>query len=155
MGYKDADSLHKIYEYTKTISNNLQLPYNFLVDDGNFETRIDISFDGKWKRGNGKKPEPGYEIFCPDLIDFENKIIIEYEEESKSNIGFFHARKRKGHSDYTNTRDTRRDTFYLVSGFKLLKIWNYELKKDIIWTLKLFEYLRNNINSSKNNATNN
>ena len=155
MGYKDSDSLHKIYEYIKELSNKKGLLCNFHVDDGEFETRIDVTFGGKWYRGNGKMPENGYRMFCPDLIDYDNKLIIEYEEESKSNTGFFKAKKRKGHSDYTNTRDAQRDAFYVISGFKLLKIWDYELKKDIIWKLKLFEYLRHNINSCNNSSPNN
>lgn len=110
MGHKDLENLHIIYEEVKRLSLKHKWAYQFRVDDGDFETRVDIDTDGDWKRGDGKLPSDGYEIFCPDLIDFNNLVIIEYEEEAKKHSGYFGAKLHKGHFEELETsRDERRN----------------------------------------------
>jgi len=104
------------------------------VDDGNYETRLDINENGDYFLGNGKLPLIGYEMFCPDLLCWNDGIIIEFEEEAKKNTGFMKAKKHKGHTEYTNTRDTRRDNHY--RKFILLKIWESDMKSDL-WKRKI------------------
>jgi len=66
----------------------------------------------------------------PDLIDFKNKIIIEYQEESKGRQGVLrrHGKiNKKGHDEFS---DENKDIFYDVAKFNQLKIWeNTPLKK--------------------------
>lgn len=137
----DLEELHKIYEYVKLVCREKKLNYNFRVDDGNYETRIDINLNGHCSIGNGKLPLIGYEMFCPDLMDFVHKKIIEYEEEAGANTGYLHAKKNKGHTEYTNTRDSRRDLYYSVIKFDVLKIWEHELK-DGSWKEKVEVFLK-------------
>lgn len=140
MGHKDLKSLHLIYEETKQLSRENHWYFNFKVDDGDYETRIDIAESGLFMRGNGKLPLQGYEMKCPDLIDFSKKTIIEFEESAKKSTGYFHAEHHKGHTEYTNTRDTKRDHLYDIIGFSVLKIWDWELK-DGSWKEKLRLFL--------------
>lgn len=147
MGHQDITSLHKIYRYILHLNKENGWNFSFKVDSGSFETRIDISEDGKCFRGNNQLPLIGYSMYCPDLLDFSRKLIVEYEESSDKQTGYFHAKKsHKGHSDYCNTRDTERDAFYNIAGFKLLKIWDHELKDDT-WMLKLDSFLKANLNN--------
>lgn len=139
MGHKDLVKLHKIYEEIKKICKEYNWHQSFVVDDGRFETRIDIHSNGHWVRGNGKLPLISYEMFCPDLIDFNKKCIIEFEEEAKANTGYFNAKKHKGHVQETLTvRDEVRDEAYGIAGFQLHKIWESDFKSG-----KWKEYLKN------------
>ena len=142
MGEKDLVSLHKIYEEAQAMSYSENLGFNFKVDDGQFETRIDIREDGSWNKGDGKLPLIGSKMLCPDLIDFNKKKIIEYEESAAANTGYLKAKRNKGHSEVTNKKDTDRDLYYKIAGFDLLKIWDYELKDDGLWIPKLFKFLK-------------
>src|SRR5579871_458419 len=121
MGHKDIDKLHRINRYVMILNKEKNWYFNFKVDNGSFETRIDCNENGHVVLGNGQLPLIGYEMNCPDLLDWNDGIIIEFEEEAKKNTGYFHAKKNKGHSDYTNTKDTIRDSHY--KKFILLKIW--------------------------------
>ena len=81
-------------------------------------------------------------------MDWHRKLIIEYEEEAGKKKGAFGAKwGKRGHTEYTNTRDKRRDDHY--NKFSMLKIWEHELK-DETWKKKLFNFLdyhnRNPIN---------
>lgn len=62
-------------------------------------------------------------------MDYQNKIIIEFEEEAKPNKG---AKRRKGHFE-GNKRDVRRDWYYTIAKFEVLKIWqsNKNWKEDL------------------------
>jgi len=138
MGHKDLDSLHKIYREVQALNKKYFWYFAFKVDDGSYETRIDVNDNGDTFLGNGRLPLIGYEMFCPDLMEWNRKLIIEFEEEASSNTGFMKAKKHKGHTEYTNTRDTRRDNHY--RKFTLLKIWKKDLKSDI-WKRKLQSFL--------------
>lgn len=129
MGHKDLDSLYPIVQEARRISDEFHLGFSFKWDQGDYETRIDISEQGYCFLGNGQLPLIGYQIFCPDILDYHNKIIIEFEEESKPNKG---AKRRKGHFEF-NKRDVRRDEYYKLGKFDVLKIWesNKNWKEDL------------------------
>ena len=115
---------------------NKERNWNFIfrVDDGDMETRIDCHENGDVRLGNNQLPLIGYEMQCPDLLCWDRSIIIEFEEEAKKNTGFMKAKKHKGHTEYTNTKDTRRDNHY--RKFILLKIWESDMKSDL-WKRKI------------------
>ncbi len=121
MGQVDIKFLMDINEQIK----KLHTKYSFKVDHGSFETAIEF-----WEMGYHHPPksdnweesrENGNEIKCPDLLDYPNRVIIEYEEEPKpgkrgGKLG------KKGHTEESK-RDTHRDYLYRIAGFKVLKIW--------------------------------
>lgn len=145
MGVKDLDALHEIYEILKAYCKKYKLPFKFTVDDGSFETAIEF-----WAMGYHHPPKSkdweeskknGTKIKCPDILDFEHRLIIEYEEEPKpgkkgGKLG------KKGHTE-ESSKDQHRDQLYRIAGFKLLKIWESEFK-DGSWIKKLNIYLNNN-----------
>ena len=113
--------------------------YNFVIDTDTKEgkTRIIINEFGAWK----KVPilteiqakdfrKKGFRQFVPDLIDFKNKIIIEYQEESEGRHGVLRRRgkiNKKGHDEFS---DEDKDIFYGLAKFNQLKIWeNTPLEK--------------------------
>ena len=64
----------------------------------------------------------GFRQFVPDLIDFKNKIIIEYQEESEGRQGVLRRRgkiNKKGHDEFS---DEDKDLFYDLAKFNQLKI---------------------------------
>ena len=75
---------------------------------------------------------------APDIMDFENRIIIEYEEESRPGKRMGKIGKKGHWAD--SKRDTQRDTNYRRAGFRVCKIWESEMKKGP-WNLKLFHFL--------------
>lgn len=140
MGIIDNDVLQDINQYIKS----LQTKYRFKTDDGSFETAIEFWKIGYWHPPRSKDwkeiKEKGNELLCPDLLDYENKLVIEYEEEPKpgkrgGKLG------KKGHVEESN-RDEHRDQLYRIAGFKLLKIWETEYKSKE-WKQKLQKFLFN------------
>lgn len=133
--------LHKVLSQVKTICSSLEISYNFKVDDGGFETRIDINENGAWARGNGKAPAPGFQMFCPDLIDFNRGVIIEFEEEAKPHTGYFGAKLHKGHvQEMLTVRDEERDSYYNLARFHVHKVWESDFKSGA-WVAYLTEFL--------------
>ena len=138
MGEIDLEKLFEIYYECLLISKKYNLPYRFKIDEGTYETAIEFieckphhpPISKNWK----SKPI----IFCPDLFDYYNKIIIEYEEEvGKPLAGATLA--KKGHSsegDFDTKRDERRNKYYKDGGFRVLRLW----ESDKSWrkTLKNF-----------------
>ena len=112
---------------------------HFTIDHGTYETAIEFvglkSFHPPISENWDGEPN----IFCPDLLDWHNKIIIEYEEEvGERRRGAFLA--KKGHNregDMDNKRDTRREKFYMHRGFHILRIW----ESDKLWEEKLEAFL--------------
>jgi len=142
MGEVDYENLHKIYRECIDFCKKEKLPFQFKVDSGNFETAIEFTAIGyhhppKSKNWEESKKE-GNQIKCPDLLEYEHKLIIEFEEEPKpgkkmGKLG------RKGHTEESE-RDTNRDMLYRIAGFKLLKIWESEYKSGE-WKQKLYDFL--------------
>lgn len=138
MGHKDLNKLHRIYRYIQQLNKEKNWNFIFRVDNGSYETRIDCHESGHVVLGNGQLPLIGYEMNCPDLLDWNHGIIIEFEEEARSNTGFMKAKKHKGHTEYTNTKDTKRDSHY--KKFILLKIWESDIKSSL-WKRKIISCL--------------
>jgi len=139
VGLIDIDSLFRIYEQIKKITKEHNLSCSFKIDHGTYETAIEfvgtLSFHPPISENWDSDPN----IFCPDLLDWHNKIIIEYEEEvGERRRGAFLA--KKGHhreGDMDNKRDTRREKFYMHRGFHILRIW----ESDKLWEKKLEAFL--------------
>ena len=137
MGIQDLEKLFHIKQQIKKIDKERY--YNFMIDTDTKEgkTRIIIDEFGKWQKAPCLTKEQadtfrkkGFRQFVPDLIDFKNKIIIEYQEESKGRQGVLrrHGKiNKKGHDEFS---DEDKDIFYDLAKFNQLKIWeNTPLKK--------------------------
>lgn len=141
----DLSTLFMINNEISRLSKKHNWPYRFRVDCGSFETRIDIDSDGELQKGNGQFPQSGYEMFCPDLLDFNTLTIVEYEEEATPNTGFMRSKKagHKGHfPEQLNPRDLKRDWYYQKAKFAMLKIWEHTIH-DGTWKAVLYEFLLN------------
>jgi len=128
-----AQDLQKLFEINKQIKQfDKKKYYNFIIDTDTKEgrTRIVIDEFGTWKKTPHLTEEQateyrkkGFRQFVPDLIDFKNKIIIEYQEESKGRQGILRRRgkiNKKGHDEFS---DEDKDIFYELAKFNQLKIW--------------------------------
>ena len=145
MGEVDIAVLHPIYRECINLTKDHGWPWSWKEDSGDFETMIQF-FEGSIPGGNLAFAHPptaqnwdDMEICnAPDILDFDNKIIIEYEEESRpgkrgGKLG------KKGHwAD--SKRDAARDMNYRRAGFRVCKIWESEMRKGP-WELKLFHFL--------------
>lgn len=145
MGIKDAESLHKIYEKVKTFCKENNLPYHFKVDDDDYETALEFFFNGKsWYTlhpPKSKNWDSNPIIFCPDLLDYRHKKIIEYEEEGQKKLSGAKL-ARKGHGpegDLPNKRDTRRGYYYDSANYDVLRFYETDLKEEN-WK-KLYDFL--------------
>jgi hypothetical protein len=130
MGIQDLNKLFEIHQEIKNIDKENN--FNFIIDTDTKEgkTRIVIDEFGTWKKTPCLTEEQaldfrkrGFRQFVPDLIDFKNKIIIEYQEESKGRQGVLrrHGKiNKKGHDEFS---DEDKDIFYELAKFKQLKIW--------------------------------
>ena len=149
MGIQDLEKLFHINQQIKNIDK--QNEYNFVIDTDTKEgkTRIIIDEIGTWKKVPVLTKEQaevfrkkGFRQFVPDLIDFKNKIIIEYQEESEGRQGILRRRgkiNKKGHDEFS---DEDKDIFYDLAKFSQLKIWEntpVEKQREELETfLKLF-----------------
>ena len=130
MGTQDLEKLFFIKQQIKEIDE--QNYYNFVVDTDTKEgkTRIVIDEFGTWKKVPSLTEEQaddyrkkGFRQFVPDLIDFKNKIIIEYQEECEGRQGVLRRRgkiNKKGHDEFS---DEDKDLFYDLAKFNQFKIW--------------------------------
>jgi len=139
VGLVDIDSLFRIYEQVKKIIKKHDLLFSFKVDHGTYETAIEFVGNKSFHPPISENWGSHRDIFCPDLLDWHNRIIIEYEEEvGERRRGAFLA--KKGHNregDMDNKRDTRREKFYKHRGFHILRIW----ESDNMWEEKLETFL--------------
>lgn len=140
MGHKDIDNLHPIYracfDFTKLAGFNFQ----FKEDSGDMETSMLIDEYGNALLNSQKGLidiagwRLGTKIFVPDIMDFKNKIIIEFEET--------YTKKKKGHDpDGADERTSTRDIYYGLAKFRFLKIFDYEFENEKLWKAKLFRFL--------------
>lgn len=138
MGHNDLMQLYPIVQECKRLESIYNWGFKFEWDQGDFETRIDISEDGVWSKGSNILPVSGFEMFCPDIVEFSDQFIIEFEEEAKPNTGYHRAKKHKGHfQELLTVRDEIRDKYYKLAGFEVLKIW----ESDGEWKVKLKKFL--------------
>jgi len=145
MGIQDLEKLFDINNQIKQIDKKNY--YNFLIDTDTKEgkTRIIINELGLWKKVPFLTEEQainfrkeGFRQFVPDLIDFKNKIIIEYQEESKGRQGILRRRgkiNKKGHDEFS---DEDKDIFYELAKFSQLKIWENTPPAEQKEELKIF-----------------
>ena len=155
MGIQDLKKLFEINQQIKQIDEKNH--YNFIIDTDTKEgkTRIVIDEFGTWKKTPCLTEEQateyrrkGFRQFVPDLIDFKNKIIIEYQEECKGRQGVLRRRgkiNKKGHDEFS---DEDKDIFYELAEFNQLKIWENTPQDEQNEELKSF--LRENINNKNN-----
>lgn len=143
MGIVDIERLYPIYRTCTDFCKVANLPFTFKEDLEDYETIIAI--DGS----NWYRPETteNWEtvvgnVFCPDIIDFDNKIIIEFEEETgPRKPGAKYAKKGHGHSGDTDTvRDQKRNQSYNNAGFTVFRLWESAFKNEN-WKLQLCEFL--------------
>jgi len=143
VGHNDIHNLHKIYQACNEFSDLCGLQFSFQEDSGHLETGIAIS-----EYGETIKPTKlnfggmgVWKIFVPDILDYHNKIIIEYEETpGEPRPGAKLA--RKGHDpDGQDKRTKNRDLYYDIGKFHLLKIFDYEFNDWTLWKIKLFRFL--------------
>ncbi len=139
MGQVDIENLFRIYDAANSIIKKHSLLISFKIDHGTYETAIEFMGNHFFHPPISKNWDSHPDIFCPDLLDWHNKIIIEYEEEvGPRMVGAFLA--KKGHhreGDMDNKRDTRRGKYYTQAGFHMLRIWN----SDESWKKKLEKFL--------------
>ena len=155
MGIQDLKKLFEINQQIKQIDEKNH--YNFIIDTDTKEgkTRIVIDEFGTWKKTPCLTEEQateyrrkGFRQFVPDLIDFKNKIIIEYQEECKGRQGVLRRRgkiNKKGHDEFS---DEVKDIFYELAEFNQLKIWENTPQDEQDEELKNF--LRKNTNNKNN-----
>ena len=155
MGIQDIKKLFEIKQQIKQIDKKKY--YNFIIDTDTKEgkTRIIIDEFGTWKKTPCMTEEQateyrrkGFRQFVPDLIDFKNKIIIEYQEECKGRQGVLRRRgkiNKKGHDEFS---DEDKDIFYELAEFNQLKIWENTPQDEQNKELKNF--LRENTNNKNN-----
>ena len=153
-----AQDLQKLFEIKNQIQEiDKEKDYNFIIDSDTKEgrTRIIIDEFGTWKKMPNLTEEQasefrkkGFRQFVPDLIDFKNKIIIEYQEESKGRQGVLRRLgkiNKKGHDEFS---DEDKDLFYKLAEFNQLKIWENtspeEQKEELEKFLKIFSNTKNN-----------
>ena len=143
MGVQDLEKLYTIYRACTEFCKLADLPFSFKEDLGDYETVIAIDGTSWYRPENTQnwKTVIG-EVFCPDIIDYTNHIIIELEEETgPRKPGAKLAMKGHGHEgDYDTTRDNRRNDAYLGAGFTVFRLWESTFKNKN-WKLQLFEFL--------------
>lgn len=143
MGIVDYPELHKVYRKCVDYCKKQKIPFNFKVDSGSWETAIEFTAIGYHHPPRSKSWEEvekqGNEIKCPDILEYNHKIIIEWEEEHGSQKSGARLAK-KGHShkgDIDTNRDVDRNMLYRIAGFRLLRL--YESDKD--WNKQLESFL--------------
>jgi len=137
LGHKDTVALHAIYEKAWKWCKLHKHPYSFKVDNGDYETAIqfketDIDVIHHAHPPYSEDWETNPEIKCPDILDYHNKIIIEYEEEGhKIRSGAYLPTKGHGREgDEVNATDTERDRLYKLCKFRFLKFYEQDLKEE-------------------------
>ena len=136
MGEQDLDRIDVITKYANSFPS-----YNFEMDTDTKNSRntMLISEYGVIVRPPISEEvalqlrKDGFRPFVPDMMDFRNKKIIEYQEEptaakSGGKLG------KKGHDEFS---DEDKDLFYQLAGFKQLKIW----ESDVNWMEKVESFL--------------
>ena len=130
MGIQDSESINLIKTWIKEIDTENY--FKFIVDFDTKEGRTRILIDefGTWKKApflTKQESEDyrsrGFRQFVPDLADFDKKLIIEYQEESKGRTGILrrHGKiNKKGHDEFS---DKNKDLYYELAKFKVLKLW--------------------------------
>jgi hypothetical protein len=139
MGEIDIDNLMKIYRECVRLCKKYRWPFAFTVDHGTYETAIEFIDSKPYHPPISENWDSKPIIFCPDLLDYHNKIIIEYEEEVGKRLPGAKLAVKGHHreGDMDNKRDFKRTIYYESGGFRVLRIY----ESDILWHKKLKEFL--------------
>ena len=145
MGHVDIVVLHKIYRKCVDLEKENNWNFRFKEDSGDFETMIEFTelvLDNQIVLVPHHPPlaknwDDMELCNAPDIMDYDNRIIIEFEEEAKPQKG--PKIMKKGHWAESK-KDSKRDERYEKSKFRVCKIWQSELKHGP-WELKLFYFL--------------
>ena len=139
MGEIDTNNLMKIYRECVRLCKEYQWLFSFRVDHGTYETAIEFVDSKPYHPPISENWNSKPIIFCPDLLDYHNKIIIEYEEEVGKRLPGAKLAVKGHHreGDIDNKRDVRRTIYYENGGFRVLRIY----ESDIMWHKKLAEFL--------------
>ena len=148
MGERDIVALNKIYRFSNDFCKLSGIPFHFEEDSGNYQTAIvfdeeEISFRLPETHENWDNVHHPQTMVCCDILDFSHKIIMEYEEEGQKHLSGARL-ARKGHGpegDIPNRRDTKRNEFYANNEFSFLRIWEAQFKVEIIWKIKVIEFI--------------
>lgn len=146
MGVVDVEKLMQIAKYANDKSKKEKYKIKFKVDHQTYETAIVIFDNGECRKPleteNWDNLPKNSEFFCPDLLDFKRRLIIEYEEETgKRKPGASYAKKGHGHAgDFDGKRDTKRNKFYALAGFRILRIWESDFLTEL-WMQKIDLFL--------------
>jgi len=140
MGHKDTVALHKIYDIARFWCKKHKHPYQFRVDDGDYETALEFFFLGEAKTPQWEVIHPPRSlnwdsnptIICPDILDYHSKIIIEYDEEGgQKRPGATLAPKGHGpEGDILTGRDERRGDYYSFGKFRFLRFYEKDLREE-------------------------
>lgn len=140
MGQIDLENLFKIYYEINSIKKKHNLnKLNFKIDEGCYETAIEFVGSTHYHPPISQDWSNSPIIFCPDLLDYNNKIIIEYEEEI-GNKKPGDKLAKKGHNrpgDIANKRDDKRNNYYNDGGFHYFQIW----ESDKFWKENLKKFM--------------
>jgi len=140
MGEIDIEQIHKIYRACVDFCELTGLPFQFKEDLGTYETAIQFEDGYNVHPPTAKNWKNNPNIHCPDILDYENKIIIEFEEETgPRKPGAKMATKGHHHEgDYDTKRDTRRNANY--TNFRVFRLWQ-SIYENENWKAKLFQFL--------------
>ena len=149
MGQVDIVIINEIYQYCNSLERQWNWGYHFEQDSGAWETAIeffdDTEHDGVTAMVHAVHPPTSSDwsilssVLVPDILAFNDRMIIEYEEESKPMKG--PKIRKKGHWEESK-HDAERDDFYFRAGFRLCKIWESSFK-DGSWKRLIFVFLTN------------
>lgn len=145
MGEVDIEKLNEIYRHLILFCQENYIDYNFTVDHGSYETAIEFydyrNIDSSLIQTSVHHPpisqnwSRNSKIKCPDILDYNNRIIIEYEEETgNKKLGAKLANKGHGHpGDLSNKKDTEKFLLYKEGNFRVFRIWesNENWKHDV------------------------
>lgn len=145
MGLADIERLYPIYRACTDFCKLAELPFSFKEDLGDYETIIAIDGNNWYIPDKTQNWESVIgTVFCPDIIDYSNHIIIEFEEETgPRKPGSKLAQKGHGHEgDADTVRDKTRNDAYKKAAFRVFRLWESTFKNKN-WKLQLFEFLIN------------
>lgn len=150
MGERDIERIYPVYRACTDFCKLSGLPFSFQQDSGSLDTMIEfvekddtvIAVYPPESKNWDESKQNGTHLYNPDICDIENKIIIEFEEETgPTRPGAKMARKGHGHQgDYDTKRDTGRNFYYSQAGFSVFRLWESTYKSEN-WKIQLFDFL--------------
>jgi len=148
MGESDYNNrLYPVYRKATDLCKDLGIPCQFRIDRHQ-ETAIIFNLEtGKYRKRAPTEPwesikYPELQI-VPDICDYDNKMIIEFEEEpEKRKPG--DKQSHSGHhreGDMPKKKDVRRNGCYKRAGFALHQVWESHFYNTDGWKIALADFL--------------